>query len=208
MISQYLNSFFSDTHIPRQYITRVIVNTFGKDQFQLFVTMSAKYLLRLLLLKVLLLLLWLVLLLLMLLLLMMLLLMLMLVKLMLQLKIVLLLLVLLLLLMMVMLLLVLLHGPDALSHLDARGGHGRQREGHGGEDGCAQLLLLLLHAAGLGDEYGLHAAHHGDGGEAAEAAHLAHGELGVGVVALGGGGRNRLDGLGLVHAGRFRRGRG
>jgi len=206
MISQYLNSFFSDTPTPRQYITRVIINTFGKDQFQLFVTMSAKYMLRLLLLKVLLLLLWLVLLLLMLLLLMMLLLMLMLVKLMVQLKMLLLLLLLLLLMMVMLLLLVLLHGPDALPHLDARGGHGRQREGHGGEDGCAQLLLL--HTAGLGDEYGLHAAHHGHGGEAAEAAHLAHGELGVGVVALGGGGRNRLDGLGLVHAGRFRRRRG
>jgi hypothetical protein len=205
MISQYLNSFFSDTPTPRQYITRVIINTFGKDQFQLFVTMSAKYMLSLLLLKVLLLLLLRLVLLLLLMMLVLLLLMLMLVKLMLQLK----MLLLLLLMMVMMLLLVLLHGPDALSDLDARGGHGRQREGHGGEDGCAQLLLLLLlHAAGLGDEYGLHAAHHGHGGEAAEAAHLTHGELGVGVVALGGGGSNRLDGLGLVHAGRFRRRRG
>jgi len=107
-------------------------------------------------------------------------------------------------LLLLLLLLVMMHGPDALSHLDASRGHGRQGEGHGGEDGGAQLLLLLLHAACLGDEYGLHAAHHG---HRREAAHLAHAELGV-VVALGGGRRNRLDGLGFVHAGRLRRRRG
>ena len=109
----------------------------------------------------------------------------------------------------------LLHSSShPLPHLNASSRHGGEREGHGGQNGSAELGLL--HAAGLRNEDGLtghgHAAHHGHGGEAGPChaggshADLRHAELVV-VVALGRSWRNGLDCLGLVHPRGFRRGR-
>ena len=177
-----------------------MVDIFRRVQLLLLLTMSAENLFSLWLLLMVVLLMMLLLMLMM--------------KLMLMLELELLVLMLLLMLLLLLLMMLLHSSSHPLPHLNASSRHGGEREGHGGQNGSAELGLL--HAAGLRNEDGLtghgHAAHHGHGGEAGPGhaggshADLRHAELVV-VVALGRSWRNGLDCLGLVHPRGFRRGR-